>query len=313
MKRIPVTIRAAYIGGVFTLVAVILAFILNLQIRPKNPRSLNEYAKGIIQSYFGYKNIKIDNEDIVWFDFASKGTKKEFYVTYFNGQKHVVDVFTTRQGFPESLFHRLGEPAYEQLGATHVTFNNKTYFICTLNEGMGLYLNLSIFEYDGVGKPRLVQKLPKEYGLYKGKMFVVDNKVYINGDNKILELKYNNGNFFLEPYKNKLSHEPGSGSHVLSYNLINGGLQIIYDGEPIQFAELHGNYFSTNPIRLNYDEQIFVDDNLINAPSQGIRLLVDEGLSYYPGLFATIRPTKRGKTELAVSHDSWYNIEVVIK
>lgn len=314
MKKMSITIKSALITGIFAILAVIVAYILPKidKIKTTNaPLELNdtEKAKSMIMKYFGYDNVNFHN--IVWFDFASKGSNLEFYAVYDNGLVDIVDVFTIRQSFPENLYHSLGQGA--NLGAYHVTINNRAYFIATSTAGSGSYMIISIYEYDGVGKPNIVHK---ESDLFQGEIFVIDNSIYLVGNNQRYELKYYKGKFKKVKYRQRLVYDLGSGSHILKYDIKNGKFQIMYDDSQIKFTKISkGQYSSERPISIGFNEQILVDDNLTDSlPSQVRLLTTGEQLSFYPGFFMTLKPNIKGKSSIAISYnyEIWYNIEIAV-
>lgn len=73
---------------------------------------------------------------------------------------------------------------------------------------------------------------------------------------------------------------------------------------------------SLQPIRIGINEQIVEDDNLVNVAPQEIRLLTTKDVfTSCPGFFWSLKPLKKGKTDINVSYnyDSWYIIEVVVE
>ena len=226
MKKMSITIKAAIIGsiiaGIFVVLGVLLTYKLQTPTANSSPETNDrEKAKRIILNYFGYDRDKIEIEKIIWFDFVSKGSNLEFYAVYRNDWRDFVDVFTLRQGFPENLYHRLGNG--EGLDANHVTINNKTYFIATSNAGSGSYLTVTLYEYDGIGKPKIAYE---DDALFQGKLFVFNNHVYLGGNNQRYELQYGKNSFKRVKYRQRLLYEYGSGSHILAYNIKKGEFQM---------------------------------------------------------------------------------------
>ena len=316
LKSKSVTIKAAVIAGLFTIVAVIVGFLLSItpQILNslKKPTSPDEQAKQIVFSYFNNKKIEINKLEFC--DFFGDGQKKEFYVVFSIAYIDNIAVFTLRNSTYENIFHRKSEGG-ESLYGYHVTNNKKTFFIFTSNSGTGNFLVVNIYEYDGIGKLRLVHN---ERDIFGGQVYIANNRIYISGNNHRYELKRIGKDFKLIRYKERITHENGSGTHILSYALKNKKLLIMLDGEPIEFNanKENDNQESKNPITINDDEQIIVDDNIFDKPPQQIRLLTEgKVFSYNPGFFYTLKPKSKGKAYLHISHNYniWYDIDVIVK
>lgn len=316
LKSKSVTIRAAVITGLFTIVAVIITFLLSItpQILNslKKSTSPDEQAKQIVFSYFNNKKIEINKLEFC--DLFGDGQKKEFYVVFSNAYTDNVAVFTLRNNTYENIFYRKNKGG-ESLDGYHITNNKKTIFIFTSNIGSGNFLDVNIYEYDGIGKLRLVHN---EREIFGGQVYIANNRIYITGNNHRYELKRIDKDFKLIRYKERITHENGSGTHVLSYASKNKKLLIMFDGKPIEFNASKENDYqeSKSQITINDDEQIIIDDNIFDQPPQRIRLLTEgEVFSYSHGFFYTLKPKSKGKAYLHISHnyDIWYDIDVIVK
>jgi len=320
-KKISLTIKASIIGAIILagLGGLIFPLLLkggaHIWRKINESPSLVEQAKIIIKKSNGDKDILINNADIVWVDLLSKDNIKEFYVTYSIDEINFVDVFTTRNGFNENILHQTSEDG--EIDAKHVTINNKTYFICIFRGGNHRFMDVELYEYDGIGKLKLVYETNKE--LPQGKLWIVNNKIFISGGINKYELKYDGKKFSCVPYRERLSRSIGSGTHFLVYNISDNKLKIAYDGKVIKFKKLNeglDSYQSISPLKLNYNELIYIDDNLTNSSYAEIYTLSD--MSFQDGLFTTLKPDKKGKTGISIRHDhnegyTWYHIDVIIE
>jgi len=314
----PITIRAAYIGGAFTLLAVILAWLLGARSKHTCPvdtqLSSNEKAQRIVADYFdlGESPDVLHDFNAVWCDLLSSGQEKEFYATYNYGYTDYLTVFTTRSEMPENLFHRHSKGGYA-LHAAHVAINDGRYFLYSTKVGSGGYLDLYVFQYDGVGKLEMIHK---EESLFQGRVWVIDDRIFLDGGNHRYELALNSDGFGLIPYNERVAYIEGSANHVLAYHIEDSNFYISYDGIPIQFRKDEDHYVSKEPIVLAVDEQIIEDDNIIGADPQQIRLLSTAGeFECKPGFFSTLVPRGVGPKQLSLSfnYETWYRIKVLVK
>ena len=318
IKKTPITIRAAIITGVVAVFCVVLAFALNLCGTALFPRgvgvpglpseALRNRAVAAITAYFGYKNWQQNDVQVVWFDFASSGNLCEFYAKYSYQGKSVVDVFTTGHGDVENLLHRTG--LSEELGAGHVQIDGKTFFLCSGKVGSGGYLTLQVYDYDGIGKPRL--RYESEDFFYGG-WWTRDNRIFLTSSSRKFELQYKDGSFYLVRYAGRLSR-PAYGSHVLSFDVKHGLLIMSFDGEPMTFAKnSEGRLLSAKPLWIRPDAQIFIDDNFAEEDRQ-VRVMVGDEFRWHRGFFDSLTPTKTGVAEITVSdsYETWYGVRCEI-
>lgn len=314
-RKVPITIRAAYIVGLFTLLAVILAWLLGPRSKHAHPLnrqlSPNEKAQRIVADYFDLGEPP-DDLNAVWCDLLATGQKKDFYATYSYAHTHYLTVFTTRSQTPENLFHRHSKGGYD-LHPAHVAINNVTYFLYSTTVGSGGYLDLYVFQYDGVGKLEMIHK---EESLFQGHLWVINDRIFLCGGNHRYELALTSDGFTLTPYTERVAYIEGSANHVLAYHIENGDFSISYDGTPIQFSKSDDHYVSKDPIILAVDEQIIEDDNMVGTSPQAIRLLSRAGeFECKPSFFSILVPRGIGPKELSVSYnyETWYHIEVLVK
>lgn len=250
-RKLPITIRAACVGGVFVLLGAVVTGLLSVLGQSSMPISVRvsapstvpqtevssvERARTIIEQYFDVPSGEILDPNIVWCNLLGAGSNQEFYAKYRRLFTDYVVVFTTRNNEPENLYFATSKGAVD-LGVTHVTIDEKTYFVLSQKTGSGGYLDVSVFDYDGIGKLRLVHK---EEGMFYGHLYVIDGRVYIAGNSQRHELKLSAGEFELVQYTERLTNEIGSGCHALSYHIVAGRLVIKYDGDVIQFRKRVG-------------------------------------------------------------------------
>jgi len=388
-KKIPITIRAAYVGGLFVLLAAVVSWLPSVIDRYDRPTVVSvlptggqvavspvERARSIIEQYFDIPDEEIVDPNVVWFDLLGTGSSQEFYGKYRRGFTEYIVVFSVRKDESENLYFATSKGGC-LLRGSHVAVDGKTYFLCTSNAGSGGYLDISVFDYDGIGKLHLIHK---EEGIFQGHMYVVDNRIYVAGNNKRYELKLSSGEFRLVQYAERLTAEVGSGCHVLSYHIKSDKLVIKYDGNVIEFrkrvdsdipqgltvsasdvpiasTQTHryapppgdaadkqprtdidmarimeiggdvlarmdqllghdGFYVSQNPIILQSDEQILVDDNIAVGEPQQIRLLRQAGdWIFREGFFTAYIPKSKGIKELSICHNygDWYRITIHVE
>ncbi|MCX6786892.1 MAG: hypothetical protein NTU85_03725, partial [Candidatus Kaiserbacteria bacterium] len=103
-----------------------------------------------------------------------KKTNSDFYAIYNNGRTTILDVFTTRPGQPENLYHEV-YGGYE-MNAFHATISNKTFFISTNRGGSGGHLSVLVYDYDGIGKMRLVHEIKD---VFQGWLSVAENRIFL--------------------------------------------------------------------------------------------------------------------------------------
>ena len=145
-KKIPITLRATYIAGLFSLLAVILAWALNSvsknSVSPRSSTNEADSAMRITQDYFELEADSISDFNVVWCDLLTDGDNKEFYASYYKNRftKHFV-VFSTRGSKPENLLHYNSKGGVELLGG-HVSFHDKPFFILATIAGNGCMLDL---------------------------------------------------------------------------------------------------------------------------------------------------------------------------
>ncbi len=316
-KKTPITLRAAYITGFFTLFAVLLAWTLNWNsgktIEQVSLTNNTDMAKGIVQEYFKLNVDSISEFNTVWCDLTSSGKNSEFYATYYHNQfTKYLTVFTTRGNVPENLFHRNSKGGYDLQGA-HVLINDVAYFLCATRVGSGGFLDLDVFQYDGVNKLEMIHK---EASLFQGHLWVMDNRIFLDGGNHRYELMYISDGFKLTNYDKRVQYLADSASHVLAYHIDGNDFKITYDGKPIQFTMIEDHYVNNEPITLAIDEQIIEDDNVIGVEPQQIRLLSRRGeFEYKQGFFSSLIPTGVGLKELSISfnYETWYRIKVLVE
>jgi len=271
----------------------------------------DEIARNIIKSQFGYEKVKFNEGKVVWFDLLSKGSNTDFYAIYNNGRTTILDVFTTRSGKPENLYHEV-YGGYE-MDAYHAVISNKTFFISTNRGGSGGHLSLSIYDYDGIGKMRLVHEIKD---MFQGWLSVMENRIFLTGNTQKYELKYDGRVFSLEKYQQRISCKQ-NGSHVLAYHFKDGKFFVTYDGKEIKFQQTGKPdvQHSAEPIVLGLDELIVLDDNM-EEPQQ-VRLIMHEidKLVSIGGLFTSFIAKAVGTITMSFSYNykTWYEVEVAIK
>lgn len=272
-----------------------------------------DMAKRIVLEYFQLNDDSISKFNAVWCDLASNGKSSEFYATYYHNQfTKYLTVFTTRGNVPENLFHRTSKGGYSLRGE-HALINDVTYFLCATRVGSGGYLDLYVFQYDGINK---LERVHTEASLFQGNLWVINNQIFLAGGNHRYELSYISDGFTLLDYDKRVQYLEDSASHVLAYHIDGIDFKITYDGKPIQFT-LMGDYYTNNePITLAMGEQIIEDDNIIGVEPQQIRLLSKRGeFEYRPGFFFSLIPTSVGLKELNISfnYETWYHIKVLVE
>jgi hypothetical protein len=317
-KKAPITIRAAVITSVVAVFCVVLAFALNLCGTALSPsgvgapglssEALRNRGIAAIRAYFGYKNWPQDDVQVVWFDFASSGNLCEFYAKYNYDGNGVVDVFTTRQGDVENLLHRMS--LSEELEAGHIQIDGKTFFLCSGKTGSGGYLTLQIYDYDGIGKPRI--RYESEDFFY-GDWWTRDNRVFLTSSSRKFELRYKDGSFHLVRYTGRLS-QTAYGTHVLSFDVKDRFLTMSFDGEPLIFVkDSEGRLVNAKPLWIRPDAQILIDDNFAEEDRQ-VRVMVGAEFRWHRGFFDSLTPTKCGAAEITVSdsYETWYGVRCQI-
>lgn len=315
LTKRPITIRAALITGFFSMLAVFLAFVLGYLDKATmtgpdrtgpgaEHEKLEQRAVQVICDYYGLKALAQDHVKIEWFDFASRGTAKEFYACYEVDRSRVIDLFTTRDKKPELLFHRIAEG--EDLDAAHALINGRTYFLCSAKAGSGGYLTLSLYDYDGIGKPNLKYETED---LFYGGFWVVDNRVFVTTSSRKFELVQRDGQFLLERYRGRLSC-PASGTHILSFDIKQGCLVTYFDGTVVDFVKVGEDHFANvkHPV-VGRDEQIMIDDNFAGE-DRAVRIMVNsEDFSWNNAFFDSLRPLRDGEAGITVSdsYQTWYD------
>jgi len=350
-KKIPPTIKSAHISGVYGIIASLIGafiggyFLYQAQFRndtedikdkhvdngiylKDEPSELiedseinisnelndndptHDYIIKIIKDFFNYERIELD--DFGWVDLASRGTQNELYVTYFNGYNYLLDVFSINQDKPEHIYRHVG--GLGDLNATPFYSANKTFLICSLREGSGVYLTLSILEYDGISKLYPIFTISPEDALYKGSIWVTNNEVFITGNNKKYVLKYENGDFILDTYTQRLSAPPFSGTNILSVDIDNDeNLLVSYNGKRLSFNQVDEiTYQSQESIEIDIDELIVIDDNIYYAPMSHIRFLANNKFEFIPGFFTSIIPKNPGNARIILIDIASYYINFQI-
>jgi len=272
-----------------------------------------DMAKEIVKEHFQLNDDSISEFNAVWCDLISNGKSREFYATYYHNQfTKYLTVFTTRGNVSENLFHQNSKGGYDLQGA-HVLINDITYFLCATRVGSGGFLNLYVFQYDGINK---LERIHTEASLFQGHLWVMNNRIFLDGGNHRYELTYTSDGFNLIDYDKRVQYLEHSASHVLAYHIDGNDFKITYDGEPIQFTMIEDRYVNNEPITLSIDEQIIEDDNIIGVEPQGIRLLLRRGeFDYKQGFFCSLIPTGVGLKELSISfnYETWYHIKVLVE
>jgi hypothetical protein len=316
-RKMPVTIRAAVLGGFLAIaaavIAVFLAFLLDLYKQAPTPTSRlsMEQVKQVIENHWGYSGIEIGQQDVAWLDLARKGQETEFYAYYVNdaesGGVPVVDVFTVQHGAPENLFHRIGYGFSEGLRASHIELCGKTFFLCTTRAGNAGYLSVWIYQYDGIGKLALVYE--DDEGLFQGWLFLTPAGIFLRGNNQRFLLSYDGTKFVRTLYRKPLSTPKGPGTHILRLKAQGEKLLIYYDDTLLSFFRSEANrYILASTLKIEKDEQILFDDDF-DMPHQ-TRILADRQFEWTTGFYSGVKPSREGEMGVSISHDyeDWYEI-----
>ena len=284
---------------------------INKEISKKKTEAPEERAKDIVTSYFNLNNIDIHK--VIWNNFSSSGAEG-FYIYYNNLERGFIDVFTVHLDKIENIFHEFVYPDEVVKEIAHINIEDKSYFIYATQAGSGGYLSIYIYKYDGIGKLILVYK---EEGLFSGDLSIKNNTVYFHDSTKKYYLKYNNGNFERKIYTQRLSYEFGSSSHVLSLYFNNDDtLRVNYDKREVFFKKDNEKEMtSKETFAIEIDEQVFIDNNIIDAPSQAIRLFADGCWNFQEGFFPTLTPIRKGKGYISINYNykMWYQINFIIE
>ncbi len=268
-------------------------------------------VRRMIEEYHHLTIHEVKSPGIIWFDLASTGRDTEFAVLYSTESHEILDVFTTRQSGFENLFHRVRID--EELMPAFIVMDGHPYFICASRAGSGGFLDLELYTYDGIGKLSQVYHVGQ---LFQGDFWITDSRLFIAGGNQRFELRKEDGSFILVPYDKNLALQLSTGTHVLSIVPLGDHLVINYDGGQISFASEELSYRSTVPIKVQLEELIVVDDNLVETGPQSIRVLVDgTTFNFHRHFFYSIQPTRRGFSHIQISHNygDWYFIDVAIE
>jgi len=72
---------------------------------------------------------------------------------------------------------------------------------------------------------------------------------------------------------------------------------------------------SKETFAIEIDEQVFIDNNIIDAPSQAIRLFADGYWNFQEGFFPTLTPIRKGKGYISINYNykMWYQINFIIE
>lgn len=325
-RKLPITIRAALISGVFVIAAVPLGFFLNwllLQNKEAKQEELGNVLEAppeqlpkaqrqatVAAARAKYPGFCAQEDEVSWFDFAGRGKATEFYACYSSEtQSCVLDVFTLRGNEVERLLHQLGRA--EELQAAHVTLESRPFLICSSKTGSGGFLSFLIYDYAGVSKPRLCYKSDS---FFSGHLFVVGNRVLIKTSSQRLELLLKNGEFQLLRVAERLSSLE-YGTHVLRFDIEDNALKISFDGERLEFAKSqHDTWTSKRVICIEPEAEVLLDDNF-SASERQVRVLATHGeLRWHNGFFSSFTPEATGATQLAISdqYDKWYHVRLQI-
>lgn len=309
-KHMQITLKGAHIAGIYTIVAAILGVLLTIFINSANTASQitvsntaqNNKAVKIVQDYFNIQIEKTNIDNLNWFDFSGNGTNKEFYIKYYYNGKQYYDIFTLQGNIAENIFHRVIEYCSESSDFIPLTIQGKSFLIFSTTAGSGNYLDLEIYQYDGIGKAKCVHS---EYGFYEGELLTKNNKILISGNCQKYELKYDGNEFKLVKYNERL--QPEEGSHVLTVNVTNDDVKVLYDNEPLEFPDKVKNGgdrdFCTD-ITLKMGELIYVDEfNTDDSSGPRIFLPNNDIVKLDAGFYTTIEPLKPGKTEIEILND----------
>lgn len=271
---------------------------------------LRDRATEIVCRYFGFDAIEVREGGIEWFDFASTGERTEFYALYRQGDRQFLDVFTTKRG-PELLYHARAD-TLGHLGADLVRTESSIVLVSSSKHGSGGYLDVELYTYDGIGKPKLVYE---ERNLFQGRLFLADNKIYLGGSGQRFEVRYDEGEFRRFPYAARPLFGRSTSIHVLSIDVTDDRLSVRYDGFPLPFVEdpRTNTMVTTSLLDISPDEQIVIDD--AGPPGSAIRVLVEgEHLGFDSAFFVSIKPESLGDSYISISHGyrKWYRLNVKI-
>ncbi len=317
MKKLPITIKAAFIGGFFTIVAVLLIPLTKSAYNSKPAVEFKRYLsdrnlKKVIGAYIDSETIDVEPPGITHASFAPNGKNADFYAKVTTGNNNYIVAFSKKtNGYENIYFNKLKRGHFWEV--THITLDKITYLVCYSVTGTGHYMTIHIYSYDGIGK---MKEVFTESDLFGGDLYIRDNTVYLNGNGHKFKLIKKNGTFALTQYKEKLHPVQDSGNHVLSYVPQGKHLKIMFDGKYLNFAKKgESSYDSKELVEIKLDEKIIDDDNIVGYPDQYIRLLVqDEMFEFDKGFFTTLIPTKTGETSINISNDyrEWYHVRIKV-
>jgi len=285
--------------------------ITNNYTNPTLKDTLVEQATKIVLDYFDFDSITILDPGVVRAALFDPNKLTEFYLCYrLNDIESFLDVFTIKHGSPENIFHKSFRAVDILPG--HFMFENRPYFVYGLAQGSGGFLDINIYEYDGLSKLKVVyDKLDAFFG---GSFTANENGLFVSGGNSKYVLVKSNGKFHFKKTKHKLTYEIGSATHILSYDVINDSLNIFIDGEKINFYQENSDSFtSVKEFNFKYFEQIIEDNNLPSgAEGHSIRILVSsDEFKFHRAFYLTLVPLVKGSVIIHISYE--YNLNYYLR
>ena len=300
------TIKAAKITVKYTVItsvllgAIAFSAIFGEEIK-SNVKSfmLDREAKQIVEKY--YPNSSIKFEKCVWFDFIGDGQKKEFYSSYFAGKKRVVEVFSTRNGKPESIFHNV-DSIGDWGNVDFLVYDKQVFLTFWSVGGSGGFLSMALYKYDGVGKADKFYSLPP--GLGRGNPIIVNNKeLYLKGKNLNYKLNKNNNGFQLVEYKEKPL--PNQGTHVLSISKNQNIIEAYFDGHKLNWNNKQKSF---DLIAIKENEILVIESN---NTKEDVDIMMDSSiLDFKAGLVIT-SVAKKGIGDITIDKENKIPVKVI--
>jgi hypothetical protein len=312
-KSKSVTIKAAYIGGMFAIISVLIGVLLSFWLMDiKKPQKLERskkelftVAQQIIRNYYGYKKTNIiDARNINLF---LNSNDKELCITYSVDDKKYLDVFSPKMNNLEILLHQKFLHDDYNLQSDYVVQDNKAFLIVSWASGNGCFLSVQIYNYDGISKLRLLYEKIAYFG--GSSLKVTNNRIIISGNSGIFELLWDSEKFNLIPYKQNLSISTYQGSHVLKFWDKSDFFYVEYDNKIITFNNKNK---ALKPIIIKTDEIIYIDNSQVSKHFVNVLVMGDK-LSFKQGSFFIIKPIKVGKSKIILQDNYKTSYEIGVR
>jgi hypothetical protein len=342
-SKIPITIRAAIIGGLITLIGTIFTILNRSQItivypettlKVQNPDTTIVYPYDFVVDPFNTdykpKRITLDAkgqyiakqikkyyqfDSLFIFDFKpidldNNGLKDEYFISYIpnSDQMAYYDVFRVREREIINIYHDYYYPKFRDYN--FIKFDGKQYLIKSWNGmGSGAYLDLEIFTYNSMIKLSKIYSLPDSINNFQGHLFVINEKIYLNlADKRYLLIKDNQG-FRLQDYNERIRLvDLQNTEHLLRFDENRNTLLASFDHKPIKFEEKlnkhnEKEYFSIDTVAINKNDVCWIDDN--SPTPLGLRIFSESQFEYKPGFFGNFIVKGSGEFVLTICYHGY--------